>query len=275
MKTRILFLVFLMSFSGLFYSCDEDGGINFFSVDQDIEFGEEFHRQLLENPTEYPLLDPVDAPTAYQHLERMRDALKSSSNLKYGTKFSWDVYIIENDDVINAFCVPGGKMYFYTGLIKFLDNEAQFAGVMAHEMAHADKRHSTKIMTKQYGFSLLLSALLGDDPGLLAEIAAELAQGLGTLYFSRDNEYEADEFAVKYTNDATGDNNFYPKGIAGFFEKIGTDPSTTSAPEFLSTHPSDEHRLENINTVWVELGSPAGELYADRYLLFKNSLPAK
>jgi predicted Zn-dependent protease len=255
-------------------SCDEDGGINFFTVEQDIEFGEEFHTQLLANPTEYPLLARnTSSAIAYQHLDRIRDALKTSPNLKYGSTFSWDVYIIDNDTVVNAFCVPGGKMYFYTGLIDFLENEAQFAGVMAHEMAHADKRHSTKIMTKQYGFSLLLSALLGDDPNMLAEIAADLAQGLGTLYFSRDNEYEADEFAVKYTNDASGDNNFDPKGIEGFFLKIGIDTTTTHAPEFLSTHPSDENRLVNINEVWAEIGSPTGELYVTRYAEFKESLP--
>jgi predicted Zn-dependent protease len=274
MKTRILLFSLLLGISSLFYSCDEDGGINLFTVEQDIEFGEEFHTQLLANQTEFPLLERNTASAiAYQHLDRIRNALKTSPDLNYGNTFSWDVYIINNDNVVNAFCVPGGKMYFYTGLIKFLENEAQFAGVMAHEMAHADKRHTTKVMTKQYGFSILLSALLGDDPSLLAEIAAGLAQGLTELAFSRDNEYEADEFAVKYTDDASGDNNFDPKGISGFFEKIGTDPETTSAPEFLSTHPSDEHRLENITNVWTEIGSPTGELYATRYAEFKASLP--
>ncbi len=274
MKAKILFFSLLLGLSSLFYSCDEDGGINLFTVEQDIEFGEEFHTQLLANPTEYPLVARNTASaTAYQHLDRIRNALKTSPDLNYGNTFSWDVYIIKDDNVINAFCVPGGKMYFYTGLIKFLDNEAQFAGVMAHEMAHADKRHTTKVMTKQYGFSLLLSALLGDDPGMLAGIAADLAQGLGTLYFSRDNEYQADEFSVKYTDDAIGDNNFDPKGIEGFFLKIGIDTATTSAPEFLSTHPSDEHRLENIDNVWKEMGSPTGLPYADRYAQFKASLP--
>lgn len=270
MKIKLFLLTIFIGLAGLMISCDEDGGINFFTVEQDIEFGEEFHLQLIANPTEYPIIDPADAPDAYQHLERIRNALITSPNLKYAEKFSWDVYLIDNDTVLNAFCVPGGKMYFYTGIIEFLENEAQFAGVMAHEMAHADKRHSTKIMTKQYGFSLLLSALLGDDPSVLAGIAADLAQGLGTLYFSRDNEYEADEFAVKYTNDASGDNDFYPKGIAGFFEMMGTQSTSL---EFLSTHPDPGNRVEAINTVWIGLGSPAGETYDTRYLSFKNSLP--
>ena len=127
MKTKILFFAVVILLSSMIFSCDEDGGINLFTVDQDIEFGEEFHRQIEANPTEYPLVSRASAPEAYQHLDRIRDALKSSPNLKYGSTFSWDVYLIKDDNVLNAFCVPGGKMYFYTGIIKFLENEAQFA----------------------------------------------------------------------------------------------------------------------------------------------------
>jgi len=219
MKRKAVIILLSVFFMTWLVSCDEDGGINFFTLDQDVEFGEEFHNQLLNNPEEYPILSETAYPDAYNHLETIRDELLKSDDLRYAEEFSWDVYIIENDDVLNAFCVPGGKMYFYTGIIKFLDNEAEFAGVMAHEMAHADRRHSTEIMTKQYGFSMLLSALLGDDPSTLAQIAADLAQGLGSLAFSRDHEYEADEYAVRYTADGTGDYNYYPKAFLPFLKK--------------------------------------------------------
>jgi len=269
MKKGIVQSIIITLLSVVLFSCDE-GSVNFFTVDQDVQFGEEFHQQLMANEAEYPLLSPATYPEAYAHLEAIRDALLQSDDLRYAETFSWDVYIIDNDEVLNAFCVPGGKMYFYTGIIKFLDNEAEFAGVMAHEMAHADRRHTTNTMTKQYGFSLLLSALLGDDPSLLATIAADLAQGLGSLAFSRDHEYEADQYAVRYTDDGTGDYNYYPKGISAFFEKMEGQPTP---PEFLSTHPSPENRLEKINEFWVSIGSPGGEPYAERYSDFKNSLP--
>jgi len=262
----LVFVIFMTTLN----SCDEDGGLNFFTLEQDIEFGEEFHNQLMNNPEEYPILSPSANPQAYGHLRAIRDALLMSDDLHYADEFSWDVYIIDNDEVLNAFCVPGGKMYFYTGIIKFLDNEAEFAGVMAHEMAHADRRHSTKTMTKQYGFSILLSALLGDDPSTLVKIAADLAQGLGSLAFSRDHEYEADEYAVRYTADGTGNYNYYPKGISAFFEKMEGQPTP---PEFLSTHPNPGNRLDNIEEVWLSIGSPDGEEYTNRYLDFKSSLP--
>ncbi len=270
MKIRIK--TFLISVLVILFlnACDEDGSVNIFSLQDDIDFGEQFHSEILQNPEDYPILSRSSYSTAYYHLETIRDELLKSDDIRYADNFSWDVYIIENDDVLNAFCVPGGKMYFYTGIIKFLDNEAQFAGVMAHEMAHADRRHTTKTMTQQYGVSVLLGLILGEDPTLLQQIAADLAMGLGSLKFSRDHEYEADEYAVRYTTDGSGDYNFYPKGISAFFEKIG---SQSTSPEFLSTHPDPGNRLDNINDFWISIGSPTGEDYASRYLDFKNSLP--
>lgn len=270
MKTKVNVILVFIFMVVVFGSCDDDGSINFFSLEQDVEFGVEFHMQLEENPEEYPIISPAAYPEAYSHLESIRNELLKSDDIRYADEFSWDVYLIDNDSILNAFCVPGGKMYFYTGIIHFLDDEAQFAGVMAHEMAHADRRHSTKNLTKVYGFSILLSALLGDDPSTMAQIAADLALGLGSLKFSRDHEYEADEYAVRYTADGTFDYNYYPKGISAFFEKM---EGHSYPPEFLSTHPNPGNRLENIDEFWKSIGSPDGELYETRYQDFKNSLP--
>jgi len=257
----ILFSLFLV-----LSSCDEDGSLNFFSLQQDKEFGQEFNRSILANDAEYPLVNENLYPDAYEHLRRIRDELLASDDLRYGNEFDWQVRIIENDDVLNAFCVPGGYMYFYTGLIKYLDDEAQFAGVMAHEMAHADRRHTTKRLTRAYGFQFLLAALLGDNPDAMAQIAAELAQGLGSLAFSRDDEYEADSYAVHYSADTDCD----PRGVAGFFEKL---EGGTRVPEFLSTHPNPGNRVGNIYEVWEGLGAPEGSLFSDRYQDFITSLP--
>jgi len=268
LKLNLIFIVFISAF--ILSSCDEDGSVNLFTVQDDIDFGEQFHQELEQNVEEFPILSPIAFPEAYDHIERIRDELLNSNDLRYANEFNWDVYLIDDDETLNAFCIPGGKMYFYTGIIKFLDNEAQFAGVMAHEMAHADRRHSTKTMTKTYGFSILLSAILGEDPTVMSEIAADLALGLGSLKFSREHEYEADEYAVRYTSDANGDQNYYPKGISAFFEKISGQSFNI---EFLSTHPDPGNRLENIDNFWESIGSPEGEEYTSRYEEFKNSLP--
>jgi predicted Zn-dependent protease len=244
---------------------DFASNVNFFTVEQDIAFGKQLDSMILADPATYPLLSKVQHPEAYNHLNRILDDLLKSSHLRYTKEFPWEIKIIDQD-ILNAFAAPGGYMYFYTGLIKFLDNEAQFAGVVAHEMAHADKRHSTQMLTKQYGFSLLASVLLGENPTVLKEIIAQLALGLGALKYSRDNEYEADEFAVKYLYDTQ----YHPRELAGFFEKMESAPKQ---PEFLSTHPSPVNRIGAIEATWKKLGGKEGERFESRYQLFKNSLP--
>lgn len=264
MKRFVLLLVLIMPI--IVTSCDEDGSLNFFTLDQDKDFGRQFNREILADDVNYPILYESQYPEAYNHLRSIRDELLLSDDLRYSDEFEWKVKIIKDDEVLNAFCVPGGYMYFYTGLIKYLDDEAQFAGVMAHEMAHADRRHTTKRLTRAYGFQFLLAAILGDDPTAMAEIAADLAQGLSDLAFSREDEYEADSYAVKYSADSKYD----ARGVAGFFEKL---EGSLRPPEFLSTHPSPENRIENIQQVWQNIGTPEGGVFVDDYQDFKNSLP--
>ncbi|MFO8236272.1 MAG: M48 family metalloprotease [Bacteroidales bacterium] len=252
----------------LLSSCSENDGINIFTLQQDKQFGADFDHEIMSSG-EYNVLSESQYSDAYTHLERIRDDLLQSKELNHVDDFIWEVRIIKDDDVLNAFAVPGGYMYFYTGLIKYLDNEAQFGGVMAHEMAHTDRRHSTNQMTKVYGFQFLLGLILGEDPEAWAEIAADLALGLGNLKFSRDHEYEADEYAVKYS----ADTDLYPKGVAGFFEKLYKESNSTSPPEFLSTHPNPGNRIEAIDEVWKNIGSPPGDNFTERYSDFQNSLP--
>ena len=146
---------------------------------------------------------------------------------------------------------------------------------MAHEMAHADKRHSTQQMTKAYGFDVLLSVLIGDKPSVMTDILSQLAKGATTLKFSRDNEYSADEFAVRYLDATSGDSNYAPREVAGFFEKLTASGQGGKTPEFLSTHPSPENRISEIERIWKELGSKVGDTYKPRYEEFKASLPTR
>ena len=248
-------------------SCSKDNnGVNIFTVDDDMQLGLQMEQEIQADPASYPLLQRSQYPLAYQHLEEVRDAILGTGLVEYDTKFEWNVHIIMNDTVLNAFCTPGGYIYFYSGIIKYLDNEAQFAGVMGHEMAHAARRHSTQQMTKAYGLEILLSVILGENPNLLAQMAADLAAGVTMLAFSRDDEYESDEYSVKYLYETSYD----ARGVAGFFEKIDGSPQP---PEFLSTHPNPGNRVEKINEIWLGLGGKEGEEYPERYQQFKNSLP--
>ncbi len=267
MQLKKLFFLFPVLAVLLFGSC-EDGKVNFFTVNQDIQFGEEVYAEILANPAAYPVLSEAAYPDAYAHLRGIRNSILESGELKYADRFDWDVYIIHDDEVLNAFAIPGGKTFYYTGLIKFLDNEASLAGVMAHEMAHADKRHSTSVMTKQYGYSVLLSVLLGNNESTAGDILQSLALGLGSLKFSRDHEYEADEAAVTYLYGTDYD----ARGVAYFFEKM--DPEKQSAVlVYLSTHPSPVDRIEKIHERHQKLGGKEGDKFTTQYQAFKSKLP--
>ncbi len=262
----IIPLGFLLMSVVMLSSCKDDNGVNIFTVEDDKQLGLQMQQEIESNPSEYPLLQPSQYPEAYTHITRVRDAILASGIVAFEDEFTWEVHIVNNDEVLNAFCTPGGYIYFYSGLIKFLDDESQFAGVMGHEMAHAAERHSTAQMTKAYGLSVLLSVVLGENPNLLAQMAADLAAGASMLAFSRNDEYESDELSVKYLDRTTYD----ARGVAGFFEKMtGED----LPPEFLSTHPNPENRVEKIMEIWTELGSKDGEEYTDRYNDFKATLP--
>jgi beta-barrel assembly-enhancing protease len=266
---RAIGISFILAVMFLFFlgSCSDDNdGVNIFTVEDDMQLGLQMEQEIQSNQADYPLLSENQYPDAYQDLRRIRDSILNTGLVNYDTEFEWAVHIIHNDTVLNAFCTPGGYIYFYTGIIKFLDNEAQFAGVMGHEMAHAARRHSTQQMTTAYGLQMLLSVVLGQNPNMLAEMAADLAAGVAILAFSRDDEYESDEYSVRYLYETSYD----ARGVAGFFEKID---NASPVPEFLSTHPNPGNRIEKINEIWTELGGMVGEEYPEQYAEFKNSLP--
>jgi predicted Zn-dependent protease len=170
--------------------------------------------------------------------------------------FDYQVTIIDDPETLNAFALPGGYIYVYTGLLTYLDNEAALAGVLAHEVAHAERRHATQRLTKYYGVSFLLSVLLGENPSTVAEIAANLFVGAAFLANSRDDEYEADEYSFKYLQDSR----YYPGGVKFFFEQMRDqrmiDTSRSSVETFLSTHPDPIDRISEIDARLTEAGTP-------------------
>ncbi len=233
----------------IFASCGKDEPINIFTLEDDMALGLSVKEEIESDPATYPILSEASYPEAYQHLIRIRDTILASGKVGHADEFSWECKLVD-DEVLNAFCAPGGYIYVYTGLIKFLDNEAQLAGVLGHEMAHAARRHSTSQLTKAYGLSVMLSVIVGDDPGLLAQITASLL----VLAFSRSHENDADAYSVIYLNPSHYDS----RGVGGFFEKLHKGDSSGINILFFSTHLSDANRIENINNKSMELGSVEG-----------------
>jgi hypothetical protein len=145
-----------------FNGCNKnDRSLNLFSINDDIELGKQLEQEIASNPSEYPLLSETAYPQAYAYIKGLRDSILNGGNVYYKDKFEWKVKIIQDDNTLNAFCAPGGYIYIYTGLIKYLDSEDELIGVLGHEMAHADRRHSTDQLTKNFGLSLLIGIVTG------------------------------------------------------------------------------------------------------------------
>ncbi|HHJ50761.1 MAG TPA: peptidase M48, partial [Phaeodactylibacter sp.] len=114
--------------------CNVKGGqgINLFTIEQEQELGRQVKQEIESNPSEYPLLPEQGNEQVYQYIRSLRDYILNSGQLAHRNDFAWEVKIIKDDETLNAFCTPGGYIYVYSGLIKFLDNESELLGVLAH-----------------------------------------------------------------------------------------------------------------------------------------------
>ena len=229
-------------------SCSKDGdGVLLFSIEDDKALGKKVAAQTDSTfRAKGQLLEAGANPQAYAALNKIVLRVLDSGKLQYRNEFPWDVKIIKDDQTRNAFATPGGHIYVYSGLIKYLDNETQLAGVIGHEIAHADRRHTSRQLQQQYGISVLLSLVLGNNQNTLVDVASSLGQ----LKFSRDYEVEADAYSVEYLN---GTNYYACDGAAGFFIKAEKEGSART-PEFLSTHPNPGARVQNIQQSARQLG---------------------
>lgn len=171
---------------------------------------------------------------------------------------------------INAFACPGGYIYVYTGLLEILDNEAQLAGVLSHEVSHLVARHSIKKLQNIYGYSILAQIALGDKAEGVAGDIVNVAAMLILQGYSRDNEFEADRYGILYTKNA----GYNPKGMIQVFGKFkemqGNPPPAVLG--LLSSHPPPEDRIRKGESEIRKIGGTGLPYHADRYKNIKSQL---
>ncbi|NBP05032.1 MAG: peptidase M48 [Bacteroidetes bacterium] len=260
-----IFTALAVSLIGVFQACrDKDGSINIFTIQDDKDLGLQVVQEL-ENDPNIQVLDSATYPAAYKYLYNLRDSILVHNELNYEAEFPWRIRIIKDDTTLNAFCAPGGYIYFYTALIKYLESEDQLAGVMGHEMAHADMRHSTDALTRQYGLGVLFDIVFGKNKGQLVRVAAQIKM----LQYSRENESQSDMYSVTWLYPTA----YNAKGAAGFFQKLIDQGQSGGAPQWLSTHPNPDNRVQAITDKWQALGGKVGQTFTQRYNAFKTSLP--
>lgn len=256
-------LVLIVASCGLFNEKNKGKGFNLFTVDQDVALGAQVAAEIDADTQTYPLLDSVQYKEVYNYVYSVRDKILNSGEVDFKDDFKWRLRIIHDDSTLNAFCTPGGYIYIYTGILKFLESEDEFAGVLGHEIAHADMRHSTRQMTTMFGVQILVDVIAGDKAAL-----KQVTSALVGLKFSRKHETEADGQSVKYLCPT----DYNAAGGAGFFRKIEA-MGGGSTPEFLSTHPSPDGRIEHFENEKVVNGCTGDRTYQTEYKAMVARLP--
>lgn len=168
--------------------------------------------------------------------------------------FAWEFNLIDDPKTVNAWCMPGGKVAFYTGIMPICKDEAGVAVVMGHEVAHAIANHGRERMSQglvqEMGLSTI-SAAMGQNPGLTNQIflqAVGYGSQIGMLKFSRQHESEADKIGLIFMAIAGYDPQEAPK----FWERMAANSGGGGTPEWLSTHPSDDTRISDLNKAMPE-----------------------
>lgn len=185
--------------------------------------------------------------------EEFMEERGQGSDLKY---YKWEYNLIDDDRTINAWAMPGGKIAFYTGILKLATTEDEVAVIMGHEVAHVLAKHGSERMSQmilvQFG-GMALNKLLEKKPEETKKIFMS-AFGMGAqvgmlLPFSRKHEYEADEIGLNLMYSAGYD----PQAAVRFWQKM-MKLSKGSPPEFLSTHPASSKRVEKMQENIPKLG---------------------
>ncbi|QDA61337.1 M48 family metalloprotease [Hymenobacter jejuensis] len=185
-------------------------------------------------------------------------------------------FTIVDSPIVNAFATPDGHVYFTRGIMAYLNDEAQFTGVLGHEIGHITARHGQKQQTRNTaaGIGMILGSIIA--PRVMQSIGQPLTQvvGLGLLKYGRDAENEADVLGVKYSSKIGYD----PAHMADFFltlQRTEQQSGAAGVPTFLSTHPNSADRYERVKKLAVTAEQQAGRQLAinrDQYLRLLDGL---
>ena len=190
---------------------------------------------------------PDPNPEATAFVKRVGERLVSHTAAAQSA-YRFEFHLLDDAETINAFALPGGQIAITEGLVRKLDTEGQLAGVLAHEIGHVVARHGAEPIAKQQLTQGLTGAavLATYDPNNPASqgsaaVAAMIGQ-LVTMRFGRADELESDELGVRFTSEAGYD----PRSMTRLMEILAQSSEGGRPPEFFSTHPNPENRVQRI-----------------------------
>jgi len=267
-KNRLIQFTFLFGFLIFFASCrksnDTTVHINkeeFTSEDQK-KIGLYLKNVIRENPDQFKILDKGENIQFYNYITTLIETFINTPNVNYRDSFNWDVTIIEDDKTTSAFITPGGHLFIYTGLLKFLTAENQLSSIIAHEISYADNDYAIEKLKSDYSGEILGDILLGNDiPELL-----DMAFSLKDLEFTAEEVLSSDTYSIELMCPFQYDTH----GIKSIIEKA--NESNTEVHWLTAKRCDPSVRIDNI----LENAASCGEedpIFAERYEYYKAMLP--
>jgi predicted Zn-dependent protease len=210
---------------------------------------------------------PVSDPSLQAYVRRVGMSMVPNVEGDYAD-LPWEFTLLDSD-VINAFALPGGKVFITRGLAEKLDDEAEMAGVLGHEIGHVTAEHADKRISSQYlaaGAAVLVGIATKDDDRDWVRLGAPMLVGVGgqgfLLKFGRDEELEADKLGMRYMTRAGYD----PEGQLGVMRVLAKSSPGARQPEWMSTHPYPGTRIKAIEKkLRNKYKDSSGERYEGRY----------
>jgi predicted Zn-dependent protease len=208
------------------------------SDQQQVQLGDQQYEKTLQEDR----ADVISSGTDYEQVQRVAKRIEAVAG-RDKPNFVWRVTLLRKDEA-NAYCLPGGKIVVYTGILPVTQSDAALATVLGHEVAHATAEHSAERIERDHLTKVAAAIVAGGvafTPQQYLRVVALLG-GADTLSFSRTQESEADHIGLVYMARAGYD----PREAVSFWQRMRTASKGKQPPEFLSDHPSDEHRIERI-----------------------------
>ena len=262
-------LFFLMTMIIMVSSCrpDPSGGdavivvVEEYGAEEQRKIGDVLNEVISDPANGFNMLDPNEYPEVYLHLNTILGMIVNTQPVNRRTDFEWKVSVLEDDNMETAFMTPGGHLYMFTGLLKYLDGEHELIGVMAHELGYADNDNLIDRIANEFGnrdLSSILSDVIESD-----QIAMDMANDIIDMQFSPNEVTASDEFAMSIVCEFGWD-------AAGLSHLLSRAESDSPQVEWIDRKPIFETRIEAINDligngVDFYCGTP-NNTYQDRYM---------
>ena len=232
-----------------------------------IMIGDAISEIISESTSGFTVLKEEDYQEVYSHSNTIINQIANTTYVQKRNEFDWKISILKNDEEENAFILPGGHLYIYSGLLKFLEGEHELVGMIAHEMSYIDSDNLMNQLKNEFGSKKLSKVISGDPES--HSILSDIADVLGQMDFDENSVKEADQFCTDIICEFEWDG----EGILTLVRRGGEDPVKTI--KWLQSRPVTNDRVDNLTDLIYNRIETCGTPDSTYYLRYLNKVIEK